>query len=141
MKPTQQDNHEHDYKNSPEPITCWICGIEWSTIELQKPVEGLSDEKHSTRWEKEFDEIGFGNQARIPGGKYGAKRVELKDFIKQAITSAVEEERASCKEKLDSLRLNKRYPREDSDADSELMCAGWNQAADEINDKLNTIKV
>ena len=30
----------------------------------------------------EFDEIGFGNQARIPGGKYGAKRVELKDFIR-----------------------------------------------------------
>ena len=34
---------------------------------------------------KEFDEIGFSNQARIPGGKYGAKRVELKDFIRQLL--------------------------------------------------------
>lgn len=32
-------------------------------------------------WEAEFDEIGFGNQMRVPGGKYGAKRVELKTFI------------------------------------------------------------
>ena len=34
---------------------------------------------------KEFNEIGFGNQARIPGGKYGTKRVELKDFIRQLL--------------------------------------------------------
>ena len=34
---------------------------------------------------KEFDEIGFGNQTIIPGGKYGAKRVELKDFIRQLL--------------------------------------------------------
>lgn len=34
-------------------------------------------------WEKEFDEIGFGNQARI----VGAKRVELKDFLRKTIES------------------------------------------------------
>lgn len=39
--------------------------------------------KQTPEWEKEFDEIGFGNQAMIPGGKYGAKRVELKKFISQ----------------------------------------------------------
>jgi len=36
-----------------------------------------------------FDEIGFGNQARI----VGTKRVELKDFIVKAIKDAVEDER------------------------------------------------
>lgn len=36
-------------------------------------------------WKEEFDAIGFGNQARIPGGKYGAKRIELKQFIQQTI--------------------------------------------------------
>lgn len=32
-------------------------------------------------WEERFDEIGFGNQARIAG----AKRVELKDFIRRLL--------------------------------------------------------
>ena len=35
---------------------------------------------------KEFNEIGFGNQAIIPGGKYGAKRVELKDWLTTALS-------------------------------------------------------
>lgn len=35
-------------------------------------------EEPASDWEKRFDEIGFGNQARI----VGTKRVELKDFIK-----------------------------------------------------------
>ena len=32
-------------------------------------------------WEKNFDEIGFGNQARI----VGTQRIELKDFIKSTL--------------------------------------------------------
>ena len=36
---------------------------------------------------EKYDEIGFGNQARI----VGAKRVESKQFLRQAIRQAVEE--------------------------------------------------
>ena len=35
-------------------------------------------------WEERFDEVGFGNQARI----VGVKRVELKDFISKEIELA-----------------------------------------------------
>ena len=42
---------------------------------------------------KEFDEIGFSNQARIPGGKYGAKRVELKDWLTTALSQVQAEAR------------------------------------------------
>ena len=41
-------------------------------------------------WEEEFDEIGFGNQMRIPGGKYGAKRVELKSFLHSKLVAQQE---------------------------------------------------
>lgn len=51
-------------------------------------------------WEQDFDEIGFGNQMRVPGGKYGAKRVELKSFISQAILSAEERAREEAVSKL-----------------------------------------
>ena len=46
---------------------------------------------------KEFDEIGFSNQARIPGGKYGAKRVELKDWLTTALSTAQESARGEKK--------------------------------------------
>ena len=42
---------------------------------------------------KQFNEIGFGNQAIIPGGKYGAKRVELKDWLTTALSQAQAEAR------------------------------------------------
>ena len=42
---------------------------------------------------KEFNEIGFGNQAIIPGGKYGAKRVELKDWLTTALSQVQAEAR------------------------------------------------
>lgn len=49
---------------------------------------------------EEMREIGFGNQAIIPGGKYGAKRVELYDFVQSKIKEAKREEREEIKETL-----------------------------------------
>ena len=47
----------------------------------------MKTNKELINWEKEFDQIGFGNQARI----VGVKRVELKDFIIEALDRAREE--------------------------------------------------
>ena len=43
--------------------------------------------KQTQEWEREFEEIGFGNQAMI----VGVKRVELKDFIRSLLTSQKQE--------------------------------------------------
>ena len=55
------------------------CLVYGTQVKLKPPQQEVKG------WEEKFDEIGFGNQARISGGKYGAKRVELKDFIRQLL--------------------------------------------------------
>ena len=40
---------------------------------------------------EEFEAIGFGNQMRIPGGQYGAKRIELINFLITSMQKAYEE--------------------------------------------------
>ena len=47
------------------------------------------------KWVEQFDEIGFGNQARI----VGVKRVELKDFIRSLLKS----QRQELKEKVEGI--------------------------------------
>ena len=54
-----------------------------------------SIEMKDNKWIKRFDEIGFGNQARI----VGAKRVELKDFI----SSLLKEQRQEMVEEVEKL--------------------------------------
>lgn len=59
------------------------------------------------KWEEEFDEIGFGNQAMIPGGKYGVKRVELKTFISNLLKSERERIREGVQEMIDHIEILK----------------------------------
>lgn len=47
----------------------------------------MTNRAKTNQWEKEFDEIGFGNQCRI----VGARRVELKDFIRSLLSRQREE--------------------------------------------------
>ena len=56
---------------------------------------------------KEFDETGFGNQARIPGGKYGAKRVELKDWLVKTLSQATAEARERIMGEMGKLKENR----------------------------------
>ena len=42
---------------------------------------------------EEFETIGFGNQVRIPGGKYGAKRIELINYLIHSMQKAYDEGR------------------------------------------------
>ena len=57
-------------------------------------------DKHITKVLEEFDGLGFGNQARI----VGSKRVELKDFIRKEITTAILDERARIVRELEGLK-------------------------------------
>jgi hypothetical protein len=50
---------------------------------------------------KEFDEIGFGNQAKI----IGTKRVELRSWIDKKINQAKQEERERIKENIERINI------------------------------------
>ena len=74
---------------------------------MKHKIEGGREAGELIDWEQEFDEIGFGNQMRVPGGKYGAKRVELKSFLRSKLLAQQEEfekERDEFKRTLNSGR-------------------------------------
>lgn len=66
------------------------------------PSEGSS--KQTQDWENRFEELGFGNQAVIRG----TKRVELKDFLREAFSSQLEEvEEWAKKNKIENIFSSK----------------------------------